>query len=102
MLRSTGRLLRFNYNNYNNWRRFYKNYEPQTEPVAWKRDFKEGDQAEFAYNTKVVWPDNYRPWSEHLPAEYALGVVLIILYVDWRTDRIREKEGITETNPYPI
>jgi len=28
--------------------------------------------------------------------------VLLIIYVDWRTDRLREKEGIIETHPYPI
>lgn len=103
MLRSsTLTTLRFNYNNYNNWRRYFKNYPIQSEQKLWKKDFKEGDQPEFSYDSNIAWPDKYKPWAEQRPYEYVLGLGLLILYVDWRTDRIREKEGMTETHPYPI
>ena len=56
MLKSTQRALRFSYNNYNNWRRFSLNSSIQAEQKVWKKDFKEGDEAEFAYDNKVMWP----------------------------------------------
>ena len=43
MIRSTQRFLRYNYNNFNNWRRYYKNYPIEAEQKVWKKDFKEGD-----------------------------------------------------------
>jgi hypothetical protein len=27
---------------------------------------------------------------------------LMLVYIDWRTDRQRLKAGITETHPYPV
>ena len=89
MLKSTQRVLRFNYNNFNNWRRYRKNYPVQAEQKEWKKDFKEGDQAEFAYDNKILWPEGYKPWYQEVPYEYAAGIALVILYVDWRTDKIR-------------
>lgn len=74
----------------------------QAEQKVWKKDFKEGDQPEFAYDTNVVWPDGYKPWNQQTPYEYFVGLAFLILYVDWRTDRIREKEGVVETHPYPM
>ena len=89
MLRSTQRMLRCNYNNYNNWRRYHKNSPVQAEQKVWKKDFQQGDEAEFAYDNKVIWPDAYKPWHNEVPWEYVAGITLIILYIDWRTDRVR-------------
>ena len=105
MLRTTSSLLRtvrFDYNNFNNWRRYHKNFPLQSEQKVFKRDFKEGDQPEFAYDSNIAWPEEYKPWKNQVPYEYAIGFALLILYIDWRTDRIRENEGITETHTNPI
>ena len=59
MLRSVSSLtrsVRFGYNNFNNWRRYYKNSPLQGEPKDFKSEFAVGDQAEFAYDNKVAWP----------------------------------------------
>jgi hypothetical protein len=104
MLRGTAalRTIRFNYNNFNNWRRYYKNAPIQSEQKLFKKEFKEGDQPEFAYDSNIAWPDEYKPWKNQVPYQYALGIALMVLYVDWRTERIRQNDGITETHPYPI
>lgn len=102
MLRSCLKNVRFGYNNFNNWRRYFKNYPIQSETKLWKKEFKEGDQAEFSYDNKVAWPEDYKPWRDSRPFEYVLGLALIILYFDQRTDRIRENDGITESHPYPV
>jgi hypothetical protein len=105
MLRTTSALtktLRFNYNNFNNWRRYYKNFPIQSEQKIFKKEFNEGDQAEFAYDNKVAWPAEYKPWKNQTPYEYVIGVALMLVYIDWRTDRQRLKAGITETHPYPV
>ena len=89
MLRSTQRVSRYSYNNYNNWRRYYKNSPLQAEPKQWKKSFQAGDEAEFSYDNKIIWPDSYKPWKSPTPFEYVIGFTLMILYFDWRTDRIR-------------
>lgn len=45
MLRAASsiRTLRFNYNNFNNWRRYNKNAAIQTEQKIFKKEFKPGD-----------------------------------------------------------
>jgi hypothetical protein len=88
-----GKQLRFGYNNFNNWRRFHKNFPIQAEQKVFKRDFKEGDKPEFIYDSNIAWPEEYRPWRNQVPYEYALGFALLILYIDWRTERTRENEG---------
>ena len=95
---SLTRTVRFGYNNFNNWRRYFKNHPLQGEPQQLKQDFKAGDQAEFVYDSKVVWPEEYKPWKAQVPFEYALGIALLILYIDWRTDRQRVKQGVEETH----
>jgi hypothetical protein len=104
MLRGTRILtnIKFNYNNFNNWRRYYKNAPLQAEQKIFKKQFNQGDEAEFAYDNKIAWPEEYKPWANQVPFEYALGCALLVLYVSWRTDRQREKDGVTETHPYPI
>jgi len=105
MLRTTSSLVRnikFNYNNYNNWRRYYKNAPIQAEQKEFKKEFKPGDTAEFAYDSNVAWPQEYKPWANQVPYEYAIGFALLLLYIDWRTDRQRVVEGIVETHPYPV
>ena len=92
MLRSVNSLtktLRCNYNNYNDWRRYQKNYPIQAEPKNWKQNFKEGDSAEFAYDNKIIWPEQYKPWKPTIPFEYVLGLGLIFVYIDCRTDKVR-------------
>jgi len=103
MLRlSTLKTLRFNYNNFNNWRRYNKSAPLQAEQKVFKKEFKPGEEAEFSYDNKIAWPAEYKPWKGQQPYEYVIGAALIILYIDWRTDRKREKDGFTKTHPYPI
>lgn len=48
--------IRFNYNNFNNWRRYFKNHPIQSVPKVFKRNFEAGEQPEFAYDSNVAWP----------------------------------------------
>lgn len=105
MLRSVAsltRTVRFGYNNFNNWRRYYKNSPLEAEPKELKAEFKAGDQPEFMYDSNVKWPEEYKPWNVQVPYEYAFGLVLLILYIDWRTDQQRVKLGIQDTHSEPM
>lgn len=96
MLRSASKLLntiKYGYNNNNNWRRYQKNFPLQAEPTNFKKEFKAGDKAEFAYGANVAWPKEYKPWMPAYPYQYIIVVVMIILYIDARYERKRVQLG---------
>ena len=92
MLRGTTliRNLRFNYNNFNNWRRYHKDFEVPVEKKELKKSFEQGDKPQFMYDNKIIWPNEYKPWKSQYPFEYAIGFVLILLYLDYRKELTRE------------
>ena len=70
MLRTSNSIIktvRFNYNNFNNWRRYHKNFPIQSEQKIFKREFKEGDKPEFIYDSNIAWPQEYKPWKNQVP-----------------------------------
>lgn len=53
--------LRYFYNNRNNWQRYNKNIPNVAEPLQLQKNFQVGDQSEFIYKNKIVFPKEYRP-----------------------------------------
>lgn len=59
-------------------------YPLETEKKKLKSSFKEGDRAEYIYDAKIKFEEEYKPYKPYYSSTFLVGVVLIFGYMTIR------------------